>query len=182
MASVETTLDQVNILFPFMVIRNCFSVANKKGNTYISEQFYNCREVFHDDFPRFNNILISTQKYKCKRLVSLFDLIETKLNLKERSKIYLTQRKNVFFISLSNFWNNNIRFSLLTLLIRSGLKIKYLNCLQDLLSHNTYLRQTENAFNLFMDGFTKYYGNNISWYKQFQELDTDSCMKILHKK
>lgn len=182
MASFETTLDQVNILFPFMVIRNCFSVANKKGNTYISEQFYNCREVFHDDFPKFNNILISTQKYKCKRLISLFDLIETKLNLKKKSKIYLTQRKNVFFVILNNFWNDNIRFSLLTLLIRSGLKIKDLNCLQDLLSHNTYLRQTENAFLFFMDGFIKYDGDNSSWYKQFHNLDADSCMKILYKK
>ena len=89
--------------------------------------------------------------------------------------------KNVYFIKLSNFWNKNIRYSLLTLLIRSALKNKNLVDFDQLIDNNRYLKQTKDALCLFFSGNTEYKGKNKSWYKQFKRMKTDECCKFLHK-
>lgn len=181
MANTNTTFEQIKLLCPFIVLRNSFSVATKKSNSWVAEQFYTCREVFHDDFSRHGNIVISTPQYKLKRLVAFFDIVESIIFVEKKSKLFLTQRKNVYFIKLSNFWNKNIRYSLLTLLIRSALKNKNLVDFDQLIDNNRYLKQTKDALCLFFSGKTEYKGKNKSWYKQFKRMKTDECCKFLHK-
>ena len=108
----------VRILLPYKEAINGFSVALAKRNDFfVAEQFYNCREVFHNDFPTTKNLLICIQPYKKPRIINLFKFIEDKLMIRNKSKVFFTQRKNIFFIKLNKFWQTKIKFSLLTLLI-----------------------------------------------------------------
>jgi len=181
MANTDTTFEQIKLLCPFIVLRNSFSVATKKNSNWVAEQFYTCREVFHDDFSRYGNIIVSTPQYKFKRLITFFDMVESILVIEKKSKLFFTQRKNVYFIKLSDFWNKNIRYSLLTLLIRSALKNNNLVSFDQLIENNRYLKQTKDALCLFFSGNTKYKGENKSWYKQFKSMKADECCKFLCK-
>lgn len=181
MANFKKESEIVNVFCPFTVLKNSFSVAKLKCKIFTAEQFYTCREVFHDDFPRYKNILISTPKYKLIRLLNLFNVIESKLNLNKKSKIYLTQRKNLYYVRLSRFWNVSLRYNLLTLLIRSGLKIKSLVNIDELKQHNKYLKITQSAFDLFFSGFIQYKGKKNTWYKCFNNKTNKECRKFLYK-
>lgn len=42
----------ITILCPYKQIPNSFSVAIKNNKGFlVAEQFYKCREIFHEDFP-----------------------------------------------------------------------------------------------------------------------------------
>ena len=182
MANSKTTSGSIKLLCPYTVLKNSFSVATLRIDDWVAEQFYTCREVFHDDFPRYSNILISTPQYKFKRVFQLFQNMESWLDIDKKSEIFLTQRKNIIFIKLSKFWNTSIRYSLLTLLIRSGLKIKHEITLSTLIEKNRYLRHSKNSLMLFFSGYVGYKGKNKSWYKQFKNLSEKDCLKFLLKK
>lgn len=173
----------VRILLPYKEAINGFSVALAKRNDFfVAEQFYNCREVFHNDFPTTKNLLICIQPYKKPRIINLFKFIEDKLMIRNKSKVFFTQRKNIFFIKLNKFWQTKIKFSLLTLLIRSALKISENLNLIKILEKSFYLKKTMNAFNVFFSGSTRYYGNKNSWYKEFKDKSMEDCFRLLKKR
>jgi hypothetical protein len=173
----------VRILLPYKEISNSFSVAlTKRNGFFVAEQFYKCREIFHEDFPITKNLLICVPSYKKNRIIKFFDFIENQLNIDNKSKIFITQRKNIYFVKLSKFWKTKIKFSLLTLLIRSALRIiKNLNLIK-MLEKSFYLKKTINAFDLFFSGYTRYYGKKNSWYKEFNNKSAEDCKKLLKNK
>ena len=173
----------IKILFPYREKNNSFSVvSSKKNNFLVAEQFYDCREIFHEDFPITKNLLICVPSYKKNRIIKLFEFLESELNICNKSKILMTQRKNIFFIKLSNFWQSKIKFSLLTLLIRSGLKLLVIKNIKQILEKSFYLKKTINAFDLFFSGHTRYYGKKNSWYKEFRNKSKEECEKLLKKR
>lgn len=175
--------DLVKILIPYKEINNSLSVATAKRNGFfVAEQFYNCREIFHEDFPIASNLLVCIPSYKKTRLIKLFEFIESELNILKRTKVCITQRKNIFFVKLSNFWKSKIKFSLLTLLIRAGCRISNDLSLFSLVTKSSYLKKTYNAFYLFFSGNTKYYGKKNSWFKEFKNKSKEECEKLLKKK
>jgi len=179
MANTKTTKSAITVFFPFLVFRNAFSVAKKVKTKLVAEQFYTCREVFHDDFPYYNNILISTKSCKYEKLKNVFLFIENKLCLESLSNIYYTQRKNVYYVKLSKFWQNKMRFNLLTLLLRSGMKKTNIITIESFCRSNQYLKETEPALNLFFSGRTKYKGKAKTWYSQFKNMSHEECYKFL---
>ena len=66
---------------------------------------------------------------------------------------------------MSNFWKSKIKFSLLTLFIRSGLRIAKDLEVDKLIQKYFYLKKTSNAVNVFFSGKTRYCGKKNSWYK-----------------
>ena len=55
----------IRILLPYKEITNGFSVAlSKRNNFFVTEQFYNCREIFHEDFPTTDNLIFVCQLTK----------------------------------------------------------------------------------------------------------------------
>lgn len=172
----------IRILLLHKEKNNSFSVAKtKKNGFYLAEQFYNCREIFHEDFPIVSNLLICMPSYKKNRLKKLFQFIENELGILDKSSVYITQRKNIFFIKLSNFWKSKIKFSFLTLLIRAGCRISTDLSLDLILSKSSYLRKTEKAFYVFFSGNTRYYGKKNSWFKEFRNKSKEECEKLLKK-
>lgn len=172
----------ITVLCPYKQISNSFSVAikNNKG-LLVAEQFYKCREIFHEDFPYTKNLIVCTPPYKKKRLYNTFEFIEKHLNIKNKSKIFLTQRKNLFYVKLSDFWKSKIKFSLLTLLIRSGLKINDDISLEKMATKLSYLKKTKEALYVFFTGNTRYYGKNSSWFKEFKDKSAEESAKLLKK-
>ena len=173
----------IRILLPYKEITNGFSVAlSKRNNFFVTEQFYNCREIFHEDFPTTDNLIICVPAYKKNRIINFFKFVENKLKIDKKSQVFITQRKNIFFIKLSVFWKSKIKFNLLTLLIRSGLKIAKFLSLKLILEKSFYLKKTTNAFNLFFSGNTRYYGKKNSWYKEFKNKGMEECKVLLKKR
>lgn len=173
----------IKILLPYKEKINAFSVAlSKRNDFFIVEQFYNCREIFHEDFPTTNNLLICVPAYKKNRIIKLFEFLEEKLNVSKKSKVFITQRKNIFFVKLSVFWKSKMKFSLLTLLIRAGLRISDKLSLEKILNKSSYLKKTTDAFYLFFLGNTKYSGNKNSWFKEFRNKSKEECEKLLKKR
>lgn len=170
----------IRIFLPYKEKINSFSIA-VLGNSgfFIAEQFYSCREIFHEDFPTTKNLLICVPAYKKNRIINFFNFVETKLEIPKKSKVCLTQRKNIFFIKLSSFWKSKIKFSLLTLLIRSGLRISKELDIDKLIQKYFYLKKTSSAVNIFFSGKTRYCGRNNSWYKEFKNKGMDECLKLL---
>ena len=173
----------VRVLLPYKETINSFSVALvKRSDFFVAEQFYNCREVFHDDFPTTKNLLLCVQPYKKIRIINFFKFIEEKLMISDKSEVLFTQRKNIFFIRLNKFWRTKIKFSLLTLLIRSALRIsKNLNLIK-ILEKSFYLKKTMNAVHVFFSGNTRYYGKKNSWYKEFKDKSMEDCFRLLKKR
>jgi hypothetical protein len=170
----------IRISLPYKEKINSFSIAVMGNNSvFVAEQFYNCREIFHEDFPTTKNLLICVPAYKKNRIINFFNFVETKLGIPKKSKVYLTQRKNIFFINLSNFWKSKIKFSLLTLFIRSGLRIAKDLEVDKLIQKYFYLKKTSNAVNVFFSGKTRYCGKKNSWYKEFKNKSMDECLKLL---
>ena len=173
----------IRILLPYKENINSFSVTvTKRNGFHVAEQFYNCREIFHEDFPTTNNLLICVPPYKKNRIIRLFNFIENHLNVDKRTKVFMTQRKNIFFIKLSIFWKSKIKFSLLTLLIRSGLRNSTLTNLSQIVEKSSYLKKTHDAFYVFFSGNTKYCGKKNSWFKEFKNKSKEECEKLLKKR
>lgn len=173
----------IKILLPYKEKINSFSVAlSKRNDFFVVEQFYNCREIFHEDFPITNNLLICVPSYKKNRIIKLFEFIENKLNVLKKTKVFITQRKNIFFVKLSVFWQSKIKFNFLTLLIRAGLRISDELSLEKILNKSSYLKKTTNAFYLFFSGNTKYFGKKNSWFKEFGNKSKEECEKLLKNK
>ncbi len=178
-----TTEKIIRILLPYKEKVNSLSVAETKRNGfYVAEQFYNCREIFHEDFPTTNNLLVCVPSYKKNRIIKLFDFVESHLGVIRKTKVFLTQRKNIFFVKLSNFWKSKIKFSLLTLLIRAGLRSAMLTSLSQIVEKSSYLKKTNDAFYVFFSGNTKYCGKKNSWFKEFKNKNKEECEKLLKKR
>jgi len=173
----------IRILLPYKEKTNAFSVAlSKRNDFFVVEQFYNCREIFHEDFPTTKNLLICVPSYKKNRIIKLFEYLENKLNVLKKSKVFITQRKNIFFVKLSVFWQSRMKFSLLTLLIRAGLRISDGLSLDKIMNKSSYLKKTSNAFYVFFSGNTKYSGKKNSWFKEFRNKSMEECEKLLKKR
>lgn len=173
----------VRILLPYKEITNGFSVAlSKKNGFFVAEQFYNCREIFHEDFPTTSNLIVCVPAYKKSRIVNFFGFVEKILNISSKTNVFITQRKNIYFIKLSSFWKSKIKFSLLTLLLRASLRIPKDLSLLAILEKSFYLKKTSNAATLFFLGNTKYCGKKNSWYKEFKDKSMEECEKLLKKR
>jgi hypothetical protein len=158
-----------------------FSIAEDFKGRVCVPCWYDCREIFHADYPRANHIFVNHKKTNCGKIENFLLSIEDMLGISKKSKYYKTGRKTVSMFLLSSFWNNEIRFTLLTLLLRTAGYYNMSKYNNRIFSRCKYLSETKNAVNIFMDGNFKYNGNMYSWYKQFKHLSIKECKKLLQK-
>jgi len=174
---VKNNICEIPILYHCINI--AFSVAEDFKNRICVPCWYDCREIFHADYPKANHIFVNHKKQKYTKLKSFIESIESILNIKNKSMIIKTGRKTATLIVLSPFWKNEINFSLLTLLIRVAVYKNFDTYNKDIFCHCKYLNETKNAVNLFMSGCTNYVGKEKGWYGQFKHMTKSKCKKLL---
>jgi hypothetical protein len=157
-----------------------FSLAEDFKKRICVPCWYDCREIFHADYPKGNHIFVNHKKNNNNRLSSFLQSVESLLNIKKKSKYFKTVRKTGTLFILSSFWNKPIRFGLLTLLLRAAAYYNLSLYSDRVFKICKYLFDTKNAVKLFMAGSHEYKGQMYSWYKQFKYLSIKECKKLLH--
>lgn len=157
-----------------------FSLAEDFKKRICVPCWYDCREIFHADYPKGNHIFINHKKNNNGRLKDFLFSIENHLELKNKSEYYKTVRKTGTLFILSKFWNDPIRFSLLTLLMRAAAYNNLSLYSNRVFTCCKYLSDTKPAVKLFMSKKFEYKGQMYSWYKQFKYLSAKDSEKLLY--
>lgn len=164
----------INDICEIPILYSCpniaFSICENWKNRHCVPSWYDCREIFHADYPKANHIFINHRKGSYNKIKGFLESVEKKLNLKNKSKCYKTVKKTCTLIVLSYFWYNEIKFSLLTLLLRVCCYNKINEYCSKIFHHCKYLNSTRRAVKVFMEGRVDYKGEMFSWYEQFKHL------------
>jgi hypothetical protein len=165
------------------ILYNCcniaFSVAEEFRNKVCVPCWYDCREIFHADYPKPNHIFINHKKYKFQKLKVFIQSLESKLFIKRKSKIYKTAKKTAMLVVLSPYWRDKCLFGLFTLLVRAAAYNSLDTFDITIINKCKYLHDTRNALRLIIAGRNKYVGKHDGWYKQFKGLTIEECKKLL---
>lgn len=153
------------------IYRGSFSKIEyiKYDGTLVAREWLFCREYFQDESTGIKRMLFCHTKHRCKNIASFISIIEDKLQIKEKTTIGPTQRYNISWINVSDWWTKtSMKRSLFTILLRCGVfyKPKEENFEKALMS-SVYTRHTEYAVRRFLSGATKYTGKKKGWYNQF---------------
>lgn len=158
-----------------------FGVAEDFRSKVCVPCWYDCREIFHADYPTASHVFVNHKRQKNINFSGFLQSVEQLLGIKKPSKIYKTVRKTATIIVLSKFWKNEMRFCLLTLLIRAAIYYKLPVYSKRIFEVCKYLHDTRNAVNLFFDGKTNYIGSDNQWHKAFKYKTIAECKKLLSK-
>lgn len=166
-----------DVAIPYMCKDVCFGVMEKTKSTYAVCTWYSCRDVFHDDFPLTNHIFVCHKNFSGNKLTKFINNVEKKLGLQRLSSYYKTYRTHASLFVLSDFWHDEMRLSLLTLLLRYSILNKKIDL--DLTKNIKckMLKDTLPALKYFFAGNTSYIGNKTGWYDQFADLKTEEVCK-----
>jgi hypothetical protein len=156
-----------------------YSVAEDFKNRVCVPCWYDCREIFHADYPISNHIFINHNKRSASRLVKFIKSMEEHLGLRTKTKIFKTVKKTATLLILSPFWKEKIKFSLLTLLLRAAIYNRFILFDISICSRCKYLNATKNAVVLFFSGRKTYLGDSISWYGEFKYKKIKECKELL---
>lgn len=156
-----------------------FSICENFKNRFCVPSWYDCREIFHADYPKANHIFINHKKGAFTKIKKYMESLELLLQVKRKSICCKTVKKTCTLIILSSFWYEEIKFSLLTLLIRVCCYNNIFFFSKKVFYHCKYLHTTKNAVKLFMSGRTVYNGEMFSWYEQFKYLTIKECKELL---
>lgn len=129
-----------------------------KGETWIYDQAYSCRDSFQNLSYKRKNLL-----YNCgqcggdAKVKSLIEDLETHLNLTDKTIIGPTNRPGYIWLKIPRWWSyNNLRRSFFTGALRAALVLNYSK--QDLISRllrYNYFNITAYATERFLNGYTK---------------------------
>lgn len=142
--------------------------------------WYECRESFVTNWaktravsPNFlfylgkKKLIGSRNPVRQKSVTDFIAYIETKLEIPERTTYHTSECGQVLLVISSPFWNDIMRMSLLTAVMRAAIgcvnigrnaKCIYFdpekNNIDEMIENNRYLRTTKPSFLKFMDGYT----------------------------
>jgi hypothetical protein len=167
-------------IIPYVCKTICFGVLEKNKGMHAVWTWYSCRDVFHADFPESNHLFVYHKGHSLKKIKLFLSDIEEKLGIDDRSSIFKTVRKSACLIVISEFWQNHMNFSLLTLLLRYGVEYNKIKFDPDAPIKCSMLSETQEALRLFFSGKTEYHGNKDGWYEQFAGISTQNALKYLH--
>jgi len=165
------------------ILYNCcniaFSVAEDFRSRVCVPCWYDCREIFHADYPNPNHIFVNHKKHKFQKLKTFIESLEKSLRIKNKSKTFKTAKKTALLVVLSPYWRDKCLFGLFTLLIRAAAynQIEEFNI--SIINSCKYLHDTRNALRMLAEGRSKYVGDHDSWYKQFKGKTIEECKKLL---
>lgn len=141
-------------------------------NHYSIMEWFDCRETTCNRY--YSNIstpsvssellvisLFEKEKGTSDKIKSFMKIIEDKLDLKEENRITYpdSDHSNILVCKLSPWWtrpNYEVRYSLLTILLRAGLNYSSENSVEDISKLHPYLTCTKNALERFLSGYTRY--------------------------
>lgn len=146
----------------------------RKGETpkikWSAGWFYVCREEFHRAFTvRCPDILFVHGAGRTRNVTTFIDQVELRLKLKHRTEGGPTQNARVSWFTVAPFWMAQpMRRSLFTILLRAGrsytMKVRDF---EDALYSDGYLRDTQEAVERFLAGYTYYTGRTAGWHRAF---------------
>lgn len=162
--------------------RGAFSKIDymKADGTLVALEWLYCREYFQDESAGIRRFLFCHRPNRCRRIAAFIHRIESILDLKDRSEMGPTQRNNISWIRVSQWWTStSMKRSLFTILLRcaQNYESKTDNFEEALFSTN-YSKRTEPAIRRFLDGNTRYTGKMKGWYNQFKD-GTDALAERL---
>jgi hypothetical protein len=165
------------------IYRGSFSKVEytKIDGTLVAEEWLYCREYFQEESSGIRRMLFCHTAHRCKNIAKFIGEIEKKLNLNKKTIIGPTQRYNISWIKVSDWWTkSSMRRSLFTIFLRCGVRYSYKEeNFEKALMSNIYTRHTEYAVRRFLSGATKYTGKKKGWYNQFY---WGGGNKVNHKK
>lgn len=165
------------------ILYNCcniaFSVSEEFRNRVCVPCWYDCREIFHSDYPKPNHVFVNHKKHKSQKLKLFIESLEENLSLKRKSKVFKTVKKTATLMVLSPYWRDKCLFGLLTLLLRAAAYNQLEEFDISIVKTCKYLHDTRNALKLLVLGHKKYVGKHTSWHNQFKGLTIKECKKLL---
>ena len=166
-------------IIPYICKNICFGVLEKNKGVDAVWTWYSCRDVFHGDFPESNHIFIYHKGHSFTKLKKFLGNLEDQLQIDDKSTVFKTVRKSASLIILSEFWHDNMNFSLLTILLRYGIDYKKTNFnIKDTIKCKM-LKETMEALKYFFEGHTEYIGDKSGWHEQFADLSVEEVGKYL---
>ena len=158
-----------------------FSVAEDFKGRICVPCWYECREIFHADYPKANHIFINHKKNQTSKIEEFVNSLESCLGMNKKTNVYKSVKKTATVLYLSPFWNVKIRFSLFTLLLRAASYKNLTSFDLSICKNCKYLHETRSALQVFVDGNTEYIGSNYSWYSQFKFMSKKDSKELLKK-
>jgi len=173
--------DICDALIPYSCKSICYGLLERNKNMLAVWTWYSCRDVFHDDFPTFNHIFIYHKNYSGKRLFNFMSNLEDRLQIKNKTKYFKTSKKYASLFILSKFWDDEMKLSLLTLLIRYAVREKRLKFDEKKKIKCNMVKETLPSIKYFLDGYTEYNGTKSGWHEQFCNIQQDLMQNLLFK-
>lgn len=162
-----------------------FAIVKKENEYFKSTQYdpYDyCRELFTPKIKRTTKyIAFGCMKKNMKKFKEFLDILEGRLGIKRKTKVYETDR-NIVVLELSYFWKQNImRKQFFTAAIRAGLN--YNRSFWAAIRNCRYFKTSLVAVKKFFKGFTSlkkgigFYG----WVSTFGGISKYELMKTMVK-
>ena len=83
---IENEICEIPILYHCENI--AFSVAEDFRSKVCVPCWYDCREIFHADYPKPNHVFINHKNVKTQHIDNFLKSVENKLNIKKNSEHY----------------------------------------------------------------------------------------------
>lgn len=162
--------------------RGAFSKIDykKADGTLVALEWLYCREYFQDESAGIRRFLFCHRPNRCRRIAAFVHRVEDILELDERTEMGPTQRHNISWVKVSQWWTStSMKRSFFTMLLRcaQNYESKTDNFEEALFSIN-YSKRTEPAVRRFLEGNTRYTGKMKGWYNQFKD-GTDTLAERL---
>lgn len=149
-----------------------------------------CRDSFHSitSQKRYDGFFFSCSRGTIERVKKFVEQVQQIAKVDPKNYIVFkeTTNKDILWVELNEWWNYPVRRSLLTALLRCGMKFSEDTgeCFVKALNSQPYLKQTKNATERFLEGATavKIKKNVFSgWQNQFANKTPEQVKKILVK-
>lgn len=132
------------------------SIISKRIGFRRVSRFYRCREGFHRSYRKGSEIAFSCSANQLKSLVKLVVDVEKKLNVQPKTRFWKSNIAGVVIIQPSKWWEPSLRIQFFTIMLRAGINRANhgREKLIDRLCTHRYFRETRDAVERFLDGFT----------------------------
>lgn len=149
--------------------------------------WYSCREYFHSyaDCVNLNGYFYCIGTLSVENFISFVELLEDHFKIENRTVIQHTDKPNVVWLNLSNWWvKNPMNHAFFTIAIRSVLgfsnKIKKDDLKKTIMTHE-YFTTTQKAVEEFFKGKTEYVGNTREWVRSFYNTTNEMLLQVPKK-
>jgi hypothetical protein len=160
-------------------ITNDEQMANKYGT------FFRCREEFHNVWQdKMQSLLYCHNDGLTNNIADFIDKIENLLKIKNKSKIFSTDRGTISAIKVSPWWSDqsedcHMKRQVFSLLLRWGRNHKIGNNVFETILNEKYGKEMMNFMRLFISGYTVFSDESLAISKE--EMHSGIVFQFSHK-